>query len=411
MNTANDASGAPPSKTARSAAAKPAAAKRGGWAAIIAAGGSGARMGRPKQMLPLGGKPLLFHSISLFAGMQEFGEIIAVTAPENFPAVEREFGPAVKLAAAGATRLQSVKNGFALVPQSAEVVAVHDGARPLASAALARAVCAGALQSGAAVAAVPVKDTIKISEDGKTVLSTPDRAQLWAAHTPQCYRRDVLAEMFSRFPDAGDVSDESQLAERAGFDVALVPSAYENIKITTPDDIAVAEALMKNERCSEMPRVRVGMGYDMHRLVAGRPLILGGLAIAHGKGLLGHSDGDAVLHAVCDAALGAMAAGEIGIYFPPTDLTIMGISSKAIAEKTLEVLASMNASLSQIDVTVVAEEPKLMPHYGAVRKSLSEIFRLPLESVSFKAKSAEGLGPVGRGEAVECHAVALVTAR
>ncbi|MDD2773612.1 MAG: 2-C-methyl-D-erythritol 4-phosphate cytidylyltransferase [Elusimicrobiales bacterium] len=379
------------------------------WAAVIAAGGSGVRMGGPKQFLPLAGRPLLFHSVSLFLAMPEFSDVIVVTARENFAALEKEFGGKVKLAPAGATRLESVRNGFALARRN-PVIAVHDGARPLVTAQLAREVCAAALKTGAAVAAVAVKDTIKSSADGLTVSATPERAKLWAAQTPQCYRREALEELLSRFPNAGDVSDESQLAEHAGMPVALVPSFYGNIKITTPEDLVLAEALMDTERKSAgVPAQRVGFGYDLHRMVEGRPLILGGVHIPHNKGLLGHSDGDVALHAVCDAALGAVAAGEIGVYFPPTNLTIMGISSKVIAEKTLEVLAGRGAELAQMDVTVIAEEPKLMPHYQAVRESLSEIFRLPLDCVSFKAKSAEGLGPIGKGEAMECHAV--VTAR
>jgi 2-C-methyl-D-erythritol 4-phosphate cytidylyltransferase/2-C-methyl-D-erythritol 2,4-cyclodiphosphate synthase len=379
------------------------------WAAVIVAGGSGTRMGRPKQMLPLAGRAVLFRSIDVFAAMPEFSSITVTTSGENFAALDNEFGSRITLAEAGQTRLASLKNAFALVPSDARAVAVHDGARPLVTAALVRSVCEAAIKTGAAVPAVPVNDTIKSSRDGKMVEATPERATLWAAQTPQCYTRETLCATLERFADAGDVSDESQLAERAGFAVAIVKSSYENIKITTPQDMAVAEALMQDgSKKAARLTMRVGMGYDLHRLVAGRPLIMAGITLPHGKGLLGHSDGDVVLHAVCDAALGAIAAGEIGVYFPPTDVTIMGISSRAIAEKTLEVLSGHGARLAQIDVTVIAEEPKLLPHYAALRKSLSEIFRLPQEQVSLKAKSSEGLGHIGRGEAIACHAIAVV---
>jgi 2-C-methyl-D-erythritol 4-phosphate cytidylyltransferase len=252
--------------------------------------------------------------VSLFLSMPEFSDVIVAARREDFAALENEFGGRVKLAPAGATRLESVKNGFRLTGNN-PVVAVHDGARPFVTAQLARAVCAAALETGAAVAAVAVKDTIKFSADGVTVSSTPDRARLRAAQTPQCYRREVLAGLLEKFPDAGDVTDESQLAERAGIKVALVPSFYGNIKVTTPEDLVLAEALMNAElKPAAAPCRRVGFGYDLHRMVEGRPLILGGVQIPHGKGLLGHSDGDVALHAVCDAALGALAS----ISRPPT---------------------------------------------------------------------------------------------
>ena len=169
---------------------------------------------------------------------------------------------------------------------------------------------------------------------------------------------------------------------------------------------------MKNTKKDEPKRrkTRFGFGYDIHRMIEGRPLIIAGERIKHKKGLIGHSDGDVVLHAVCDALLGSIAAGEIGVYFPPTDLTIMGVSSRVIAEKVLEVLNSRRAEIIQIDATIVAEEPKMKPHYAAMRKNLSEIFKIDIADVSVKAKSKEGLGDVGQGKAITCYAVASVEA-
>ena len=158
----------------------------------------------------------------------------------------------------------------------------------------------------------------------------------------------------------------------------------------------------------KIPVSRAGFGYDIHRLVEGRPLILGGIKIEHTKGLLGHSDGDVVLHSVCDAMLGSISAGEIGVYFPPTDLTIMGLSSVEIAQKTLEILTSKKARIINLDVTILAEEPKLKPHYEAIRDSICRIFKLDKADVSVKAKSREGLGDIGHGEAIVCYAVVSV---
>lgn len=158
-------------------------------------------------------------------------------------------------------------------------------------------------------------------------------------------------------------------------------------------------------------KIKVGFGFDIHRMAEGRKLIIGGIEIPHKKGLLGHSDGDVVLHAVCDAALGAIAAGEIGVFYPPTDISIAGISSIVIAKRVLEVLKERNAEIAHIDATIVAEEPKMRPHYENVRKSLNDIFAIGLENISFKAKSHEGLGEIGRGEAIACHAVVTVNLR
>ena len=192
----------------------------------------------------------------------------------------------------------------------------------------------------------------------------------------------------------------------------MVRSSYRNIKVTTPEDIIIAEAFMKDEKSVtarlRVPVARAGFGYDIHRLVEGRPLILGGIKIEHTKGLLGHSDGDVVLHSVCDALLGSISAGEIGVYFPPTDLTLMGISSVVIAEKTLEVLTSKKARIINVDVTILAEEPKLKPHYGCIRDSVAKILKMDSGDVSIKAKSREGLGDIGHGEAIVCYAVASV---
>jgi len=209
-----------------------------------------------------------------------------------------------------------------------------------------------------------------------------------------------------------DYSDESQVLEKLGIKAAVVRSSCRNIKVTTPEDLIIAEAFMKDEKTvtarAKIPMARTGFGYDIHRLVGGRPLILGGIKIEHTKGLLGHSDGDVVLHAICDAFLGAISAGEIGVYFPPTDLTLMGISSVAIAEKTLEILVSKKVRIINVDATIVAEEPKLKPYYESIRSSVAKLFKIDTSDVSIKAKSREGLGDIGRGEAMSCYAVVSV---
>ncbi|NLO92132.1 MAG: 2-C-methyl-D-erythritol 4-phosphate cytidylyltransferase [Elusimicrobia bacterium] len=378
-------------------------------AAVIAAAGCGVRMGGPKQRLELCGKPLLLRAAEAFRKVPRIGHIIAVSDAETFRLLGRELDAlGVLRAKAGSTRLESVRNGIKALPDGVELVAVHDGARPLVSPELIENCLAAAQKHGAAVPAVPVKDTLKESS-GAFVENTPDRARYWAAQTPQCYRREVLEKALKNAPRGCAATDESTLVEKTGRKVALVRGSYDNFKITTPEDLLLAEAIMaKKTGKNEKGEMRVGIGYDIHRMVPGKPLYIGGARIPHTKGMLGHSDGDALLHAVCDAMLGAVSAGEIGIYFPPTDLTIMGISSREIAAKTLEIMKENKAELRQIDAVIVAESPKLMIHYNTIRRSLSEIFGLELNRISVKAKSHEGMGELGRGEAMSCQVVVMV---
>ncbi len=369
--------------------------------AVIVAGGSGSRMGRPKQMLPLGAKPVLVRTVEAFLQTPEIKEIVVVTPPENRAELQKRF-PGIVFADPGKTRLLSVKNGFLKTSAASQLVAVHDGARPLVEPAHISACLQAARQYGAAVLAVPVKDTVKVCEGG-FVQNTLDRAVLWAAQTPQCYRRPVLAEALEKFGQEEGATDESQLVEKLGIKVRVVPSSYKNNKITTPEDLIFAEALLENSVI-----YRTGFGFDLHRLEPGRKLFIGGAEIPHTKGFLGHSDGDLVLHALCDAVLGALCAGEIGILFPPTDESIKGISSVKIVKKVLEIVRSHHAQIEHIDATIITQEPKIKPHYETVRKSLAEVFEMPLENVSFKSKSHEYVGEIGRGEAAMCHAVATL---
>ncbi len=388
--------------------------KTGGAEAIILAGGSGARMGREKQYLTLAGRPMLEWTVEAFTASGLFSKVILALGPENLA----KYGPGwekagVFVVPAGATRTESLRSAFKLVSPGAELVAVHDGARPLVEKALIKACLDKAGEAGAAVPAVPLKDTVKkVAADGQTFESTPERSALLAVQTPQCYRRGVLESILKSAGSQKDYSDESQVLEQLGIKAAVVPSNYRNIKVTTPEDLIIAEAFMKEEKSVstrvKMPASRAGFGYDIHRLVEGRPLILGGIKIEHTKGLLGHSDGDVVLHSICDALLGSISAGEIGVYFPPTDLTLMGISSGVIAEKTLEVLGAKKARIINVDATIVAEEPKLKPHYEAIRDSVAKTLKMDRADVSIKAKSREGLGDIGHGEAIVCYAAVSV---
>ncbi|MBI3298000.1 MAG: 2-C-methyl-D-erythritol 4-phosphate cytidylyltransferase [Elusimicrobia bacterium] len=367
-------------------------------------------MGQPKQFLPLAGRPVCEWALKAFLDCPEVVKVAMVMTPENVAAHgERLASERVAVVAGGATRMGSVANGFKALPADLDVVAVHDGARPLVTPAVIRATVEEALRSGAAVAAVPAKDTLKRAGPGRVVAETPDRSSFWQAQTPQTYRRALLAEALERFAHEASATDESQLVERSGHKVTLVEAGYENLKITTPEDLVTAAALLASRGEGRAPAPRTGFGYDIHRLVEGRPLLLAGVEVPHTKGLLGHSDGDAVLHAACDAVLGAMGEGEIGIAFPPSDPRFKGIDSKKIVEHVLAKLTAKAAVLEHIDVALVAEEPKLRPHYERMAASLAAVFALPRSRVNLKAKSHEGLGELGRGEAIACYAVATVS--
>lgn len=369
--------------------------------AVIVAGGLGKRMGRPKQMLPLDGKPVLVRSVEAFCQVPQIKQIVVVTSSENQAVLAKLF-PRITFAAPGATRLASVMSGVAALDARVQAVAVHDGARPLVTpAAIARCLQSG-FACGAAVLAVPVKDTVKQVYAGH-VEKTLERNTLWLAQTPQCYQAAVLRHALDKFGHLQDATDESQLVERLGVKVKIEPSDYQNLKITTPEDLIMAEAFLQNGG-----QLRTGFGFDLHRMQAGRKFIVGGVEIPHSKGLLGHSDADVVLHAICDAILGALCKGEIGLLFPPTDPTIKDIDSKKIAARVMEIVQKHPARLVHIDATLITQEPKISPHYAAVRTSLAQIFGLDEKDVSFKSKSHEHVGEIGRGEAAMCHAVATV---
>ncbi|MBI3548669.1 MAG: 2-C-methyl-D-erythritol 4-phosphate cytidylyltransferase [Elusimicrobia bacterium] len=378
--------------------------------AIIVAAGSGKRMGQPKQFMALLGKPVVEWSVNAFLDIPDVTEVVLVMTPDNVKEHGSRFASArVKVVEGGAERMDSVRNGFAALSKDVELVAIHDGARPLISREVILAVLDEAFESGAAIPGVAVKDTLKkVTNKELWISTTPTRSSFWLAQTPQCYRREILEEALVKFADEKKATDESQLVERAGHQVKIVPSSYENIKITTPEDLTVAEAFLAKRHPGLRPEIRTGFGFDIHRLVAGRELWLAGMKLEHTKGLLGHSDGDVVLHAASDAALGAAGLGEIGMMFPPEKKEIKGIASRLIVAEVAKKLSERGAILANLDVTLIAEEPKIRPHYDALRASLADAFKLEPARVSLKAKSHEGMGEIGRGEAIACYAVATV---
>lgn len=382
-------------------------------AAIIVAAGRGVRAGagEPKQFLDLGGgRTMVGLSIEAFLSAPEVEEII-VAVPAGFagrvPASSR-----VRVVEGGARRQDSMANAFAMVHAGIDVVLVHDAARPFVTRRLISATIAAAARHGAAIAALPVRDTVKraAAVDGeRRIVETLPREEIFLAQTPQAFRRDVLGGALAAAQQA-DVTDEAMLVERAGIPVHIVDGDPANVKITTLNDLSDARGRQQpaGHGVTRTTNMRIGTGYDLHRLVEGRPLILAGVRIPFDRGLQGHSDADLVSHAVTDAILGAAAAGDIGRLFPDTDPEWKGADSLEMLRAAVAVVRDRRFIIVNVDVTVIAERPKLLPHLDAMRANLAAALGVDVSAVSVKGKTNETVDATGRGEAMACHAVALL---
>ncbi len=382
--------------------------------AIIAAGGRGQRLGgdRLKQLLPIGGVPILSRSVDAFLAHPSVDEVVValpqalVDNPPDY--LLRDAGKPLRLVAGGDRRQDSVEHAFRAAAPASDIIVIHDAARPFASADLITRTIAAAAESGAALAAVRARDTVKRVNAGGMVAETLDRATIVLAQTPQAFRREVLRDALALGAEV-DATDEAALAERAGHRVRLVEGEMSNIKITTPEDLPLAEAIARAGRPARTGRA--GVGYDLHRLVEGRPLVLGGVTIPFERGLAGHSDADAVCHAITDAILGAAGAGDIGRHFPDTDPAWKDASSLDLLRRAADVIRARGFEVGNVDATVIAERPKLAPFIDAMRERVAAALGVATDRVSIKGKTNEGVGALGRGEAIAVHAVALVRSR
>jgi 2-C-methyl-D-erythritol 4-phosphate cytidylyltransferase/2-C-methyl-D-erythritol 2,4-cyclodiphosphate synthase len=376
--------------------------------AILAAGGSGQRAGLAKQWLVLGGETVLRRAARALAACPAVDALVAVVPPgdEERGAAELDgLGKAARAVAGGPSRAESVRNGLAAAADAA-VVLVHDAARPFASPALATRVAQAAARDGAALAALPVIDTVKRQVAGGTaVAETLDRNGLWLAQTPQGFRRALLLSAYERAgAAAAGATDECLLVEQTGGRVTLVPGEAENFKITGPDDVARARALV------EAPPVAVGIGYDTHRFAEGRRLVLGGIEF-EGDGLLGHSDADACAHAIGDAVLGASGLGDLGRHFPDTDPRWRGVSSLVLLAEIVRLAGERGFRVGNADVTLAARRPKIAPRAEEMRAALAGALGVAPGQVNVKATTGEGMGFVGRGEGIAAHAVVVLIRR
>ncbi len=381
--------------------------------AIIAAAGEGRRLGAavPKQLLDIGGRSILERSVAAFAIHDRVDDVIVVLPPELARTPEQcmtpETSATVRVVAGGPRRQDSVANAFDRVSPGSDVVLVHDAARPFVSADLISRAIDAALAHGAAIAAVPARDTVKRVEgigDQVVISETIAREAIYLAQTPQAFRREVLSAAVAIGRSGIEATDEAMLAERAGHRVHVVEGDLANVKITTPTDLDAAR------RAAASPATaRIGTGYDLHRLVEGRPLILGGVTVASDKGAIGHSDADVVCHAVIDAVLGAACQGNVGQHYPDTDPRWKGASSIPMLRDCMRLIEGRGLRVANVDVTVILERPKIAPYLDAIRSQLASALDVPIDCVSVKGKTNEGVDAVGRGEAIAAHAVALLS--
>jgi 2-C-methyl-D-erythritol 4-phosphate cytidylyltransferase/2-C-methyl-D-erythritol 2,4-cyclodiphosphate synthase len=376
--------------------------------AIIAAGGRGLRFGsgQPKQLTALAGRPILQRSVDAFIHSEAITDIV-VALPGDLAATPPSYllnrPKPVIIVEGGERRQDSVRHAFERAAGQAEVIVIHDAARPLVTDAVIQRTVNAAFDTGAAIAALRASDTVKRADSGGRIVQTLPRDEIYLAQTPQAFRAGVLRDAL-RIAD--DATDEATLAERAGHAVQLVDGDSKNLKITTPDDLALAERLLAASVAG--PSLRIGNGYDLHRLVDGRPLVLGGVTIQFEKGLLGHSDADVICHAVTDAILGAAGAGDIGRHFPDTDPAWKDADSVDLLRRAAAIVAAAGFAVVNVDVVVIAQRPRLAPHVDAIRARVADAIGCDPSQVSVKGKTNEGVDSIGAGESIAAHAVALV---
>ena len=387
---------------------------------IIAAAGMGKRLGLGynKNYACIRGIPILVRSLHQMSQVPGLDLALVAVAPgeeEGARQLLEEWQPrqfpnlSWNIVTGGKERQYSVANALARLPENTQWVAVHDGARPFADPELIQRVWDKARETGAAVAAVPCKDTIKMADLEKSVERTLDRSRLWAVQTPQIFRPGLLREGFSLAREQHlDVTDDASLVEALRKKVALVMGSYDNRKIATPEDLDWAQDLAARREGKNM-EFRIGSGYDVHRLVEGRPLILCGVTVPWDKGLDGHSDADVALHALMDALLGAAGMGDIGRLFPDTDDAYLGADSRNLLAAVLEKLRAAGWQVNNVDVTIIAQRPKLAPYEPAMLENLLTDLGLPRDAVNVKATTTEKLGFTGRGEGIAAEAVASLT--
>ena len=378
--------------------------------AVIAAAGSSARMGGIDKMLALvGGMPVIARTCLAFEANGNVSEIVVVAKSDNVAAVREildgcGISKLKAVVAGGETRAESVRNGVNRL-SDCEYIAIHDGARPFVSQKLIDECADTAYKHGSAVPVIPSYDTLK-NVSGGVVASTVDRSRVYRVQTPQIFKTELYVKALDKFAGSG-FTDDCAMLEEAGENVAVCAGDEQNIKITVPSDLEYGRFITERE----VKMTRTGFGYDVHRLVEGRKLILCGVDVPFEKGLLGHSDADVALHALMDALLGAAALGDIGGLFPDNDDKYAGANSMNMLSTVVDIVCGNGYTIGNIDVTIVAQRPKLAPFIDEMRRNIALVCRIETGCVSVKATTEEGLGFTGSGEGVSATAVCTLNGK
>jgi 2-C-methyl-D-erythritol 4-phosphate cytidylyltransferase/2-C-methyl-D-erythritol 2,4-cyclodiphosphate synthase len=373
-------------------------------AAIIVAAGAGSRAGDggPKQFRMVDGKPMLRHSVEAFTAHPAISRVVVVIGEGQRALAEEVLsGLMVEYVLGGKVRRQSVKNGLQYIVNTSNVL-IHDAARPFLSHDVIDRLIAALDTKTGAVPALPTIDSLARSDDGMTLSESTDRNGLWRIQTPQAFHYDVIMAAHQQWDTAHEATDDARMAMAAGYDVAIVRGDERLGKYTFASDF-----VGQSPQWTGM--IRTGTGFDVHRLAVGEELWLGGIKIAHDKGLVGHSDADVALHALTDAILGAAALGDIGDHFPPSDPQWRGASSDRFLAHAVKLADEMGFAIGNVDITIICEAPKIGPHRAAMRARVAEIMAVPLDAVSIKATTTEMLGFTGRGEGIAAMAIATLT--
>lgn len=390
-------------------------------AILVVAGGRGSRAGEglPKQYRRLAGRTVLARTLAAMRAAAPDAALKVVIHPDDaalyagsvaeLPDAER--ATLSQPALGGATRQESVRNGLEAIARERApgIVLIHDAARPFADPALVARAVEAARAHGAAAPGVPLADTVKEIDAAGVVVATPDRARLRAVQTPQSFRFPLILDAHRSAAAGGrEFTDDAMIAEAAGHAVYIFAGDPANFKLTTQEDFARAMDHLEQPSLADLPDVRVGQGYDVHAFAAGDNVWLGGVAIPHSHALAGHSDADVLMHAITDAVLGAIAEGDIGAHFPPSDPQWKGAASSIFLAHACKLVRARGGMIAHIDATVICEAPKVGPHRDAIRQSLAAIMGMDVSRVAIKATTTEKLGFTGRREGIAALAIATV---
>ena len=375
--------------------------------ALVVAAGQGSRFGGPlpKQYLPLGGSTILRHAVAALRGHGRIADVLVAIRPEDRALFDTSVAGLTVMApiAGGPRRQDSVRLGLeALAAYCPHRVLIHDGARPFPDRQLIDRVIDGLDEAVASIPCLPLRDTIKRGERG-TIRETIDRSALWRAQTPQGFHFDAILAAH-RAAIGRELTDDAAVAEAAGLAPLIVDGNEDNLKVTTAEDLAAAERLV----AARQGDIRVGQGFDVHPFAPGDHLWICGVRVPHGMSLAGHSDADVGLHALTDAVLGAIGAGDIGMHFPPSDPRWRGAASDQFLSHAADLVRARGGAIAAVDVTIICERPKIAPHRAAMVERVAAILAITPDRVSVKATTTEKLGFTGRGEGMAAQAVATV---